>query len=48
MLDGTAASLRVDTDDRAAERARCPECGQRLLHRGGCVECGACGYSTCG
>lgn len=25
---------------------RCPECGQELMHSGGCVQC-SCGYSKC-
>ena len=51
MLDETAASPRESvgsTESRAIARTDCPECGERLVHRGGCVDCGACGYSTCG
>lgn len=27
---------------------RCPECGEPLIHIGGCDSCSACGYSHCG
>ncbi|MBQ9988996.1 MAG: vitamin B12-dependent ribonucleotide reductase [Clostridia bacterium] len=27
---------------------RCPECGEKLEHEGGCAVCRACGYSKCG
>lgn len=26
----------------------CPECGEELIHKDGCVECSACHYSRCG
>ncbi len=26
----------------------CPECGEPVVHEGGCVICGNCGYSKCG
>lgn len=26
----------------------CPECGEKLLHEGGCVICRSCGFSKCG
>lgn len=26
---------------------KCPECGQKLEHSGGCVQCTNCGYSKC-
>ncbi len=26
----------------------CPECGEKLLHEGGCVICRGCGFSKCG
>lgn len=26
---------------------KCPECGQELIHSGGCIQC-SCGYSKCG
>lgn len=25
----------------------CPDCGNRLAHRNGCVECPVCGFSLC-
>lgn len=28
--------------------AKCPECGRKLEHEGGCVICRHCGYSKCG
>jgi ribonucleoside-diphosphate reductase, adenosylcobalamin-dependent len=27
---------------------KCPECGAKLKHEGGCYVCSACGYSKCG
>lgn len=26
---------------------RCPECGEPLVHSGGCISCPSCGYSRC-
>lgn len=26
----------------------CPECGRKLVHAGGCVECSSCGFGACG
>lgn len=26
---------------------RCPECGEKLIHEGGCNSCPACGYTKC-
>lgn len=30
------------------DESKCPSCGEKLLHSGGCVECKSCGYSKCG
>lgn len=27
---------------------KCPECGEPLVHEGGCNICKACGWSKCG
>lgn len=27
---------------------KCPQCGEFLLHLGGCVQCASCGWSRCG
>lgn len=27
---------------------RCPECGEKMVHRSGCFECPHCGYGRCG
>jgi ribonucleoside-diphosphate reductase alpha chain len=29
------------------EKDKCPECGEELIHEGGCVQC-SCGFSKCG
>ena len=31
-----------------ARGSRCPECGEGILHEGGCTICLSCGYSHCG
>lgn len=25
----------------------CPDCGKKLVHAGGCVECQSCGWGGC-
>ena len=32
---------------RLMERGICPECGGKLVHIEGCVECSTCGWSLC-
>ena len=27
---------------------KCPECGEKLEHTGGCISCNSCGFSRCG
>lgn len=42
-------SRQVKTLDKTEHMIynKCPECGERLLHEGGCVTCTTCGYSKC-
>lgn len=38
--------LKLVTDTSEEYTDKCPECGQKLMHSGGCVQC-SCGYSKC-
>lgn len=37
----------VATDYNLIEENKCPECGNRLLHEGGCKRCINCGWEAC-
>ena len=47
MIDAPPLTAPVNSFAPKA-RPRCPECGERLAHWNGCVECWSCGYSSCG
>lgn len=33
--------------EKPTNRERCPECGEPIIHDGGCVQCTNCGWSKC-
>lgn len=45
-VDIAAASGAGQDSDRSGG-PRCPECGGKITHEGGCVICPSCGYSKC-
>lgn len=40
------ASMQTKVQE-SEQKGKCPECGEKLRHEGGCVSC-TCGYSKCG
>jgi ribonucleoside-diphosphate reductase alpha chain len=36
------------TRETPTNGSKCPECGSKMEHEGGCVVCRSCGYSKCG
>lgn len=42
------ALKRYIPDGTIVEKAKCPECGDGLVYKEGCLSCVACGYSKCG
>lgn len=44
VLASAKRYLATETDGKI----RCPECGEELVHEGGCDICKACGWSKCG
>ncbi len=38
--------LNVKIESRSEDDI-CPDCGNKLVHRNGCVECPVCGFSFC-
>ena len=39
--------LSVKTINELIDANICPDCGNKLVHRNGCVECVVCGWSLC-
>jgi len=33
--------------EEKVKKGICPQCGRKLSHEEGCVECGYCGWSLC-
>lgn len=44
VSDQDNVCLEVSSGDK---KEKCPECGNELIHSGGCMECRNCGYSKC-
>ena len=42
--------VRMTTEDSDIRYTyiKCPECGEPMIHEGGCDICKACGWSKCG
>lgn len=38
---------KIKDDTQNSEGERCPECGGKLIHEGGCINCPSCGWSKC-
>lgn len=48
---GARQDIKTKAEDPIADNtggAKCPECGEPLIHEGGCDICKACGWSKCG
>ncbi|KGG80124.1 ribonucleoside reductase class II [Caloranaerobacter azorensis H53214] len=44
-IDSSIEEISVSFEDNSG---RCPECGSKVEHEGGCMVCRSCGYSKCG
>ncbi|MGM0409127.1 MAG: adenosylcobalamin-dependent ribonucleoside-diphosphate reductase [Bacillota bacterium] len=47
-IDIIEKTKEVKTDVEIKDEAKCPECGFKLEHEGGCSSCRNCGWSKCG
>jgi len=45
--DGKKPEAREEGDWAELEEDRCPSCGGKIIHEGGCNKCVECGWSTC-
>lgn len=45
--NGIKRALKSFVEDGTISEERCPECGEKLVYSGGCVECKFCGHSKC-
>ena len=39
--------MTIEDDKELLKEGLCPVCTRKLAHKGGCVECEACGWSLC-
>ena len=46
MHDSLVGNCPIDIEEQISY-AKCPKCGNELLHEGGCIICKECGYSKC-
>lgn len=40
--------VETKNTEHTSEEEKCPRCGEKISHSGGCIECKSCGYSKCG
>ena len=51
VTDNYIVFIKIDDENEVRYKVfgiKCPECGEPIIHEGGCDICKACGWSKCG